>query len=87
MLISICRHNKTHNEEAIPDLVLECNNFKKMIRLESEAIQDLKKKTEEIKKLKKKFVENFKEKIENQADLHKEIQVTIKNRDHFNHEI
>ena len=46
VLIKICRKNKTHNEEAIPDLVTECNNFKKMIRTESESIQQLKKKTD-----------------------------------------
>ena len=58
VLIKICRRNKTHNEEAIPELVLECNNFKKMIRIENDAIQQLKKKTEEVKKLTKKFVSN-----------------------------
>ena len=65
VLIKICKQNKTHNEEAIPVLVLECNNFKKMIKIENEKIQELKKKTEEIKKLTKKFVGNYCEKIEN----------------------
>jgi hypothetical protein len=63
MLIKICKRNKTNNEEKIPELVQECNNFKKMIKIESEAILELKKKTDEIKKLTKKFVSNYCEKI------------------------
>jgi hypothetical protein len=35
LLIKICKRNKTNNEEKIPELVQECNNFKKMIKIES----------------------------------------------------
>lgn len=87
MLIKICRRNKTSNEEAIPDLVVECNNFKKMIKIESESIQELKKKTDEIKKLTKKFVANCCEKIENETNLQKEIEQTLKNRNNFKDEV
>ena len=65
VLIKICQKNKTQNEEAIPDLVLECNNFKKMINLESETINELNKKIEELKKLTKKFLLNCYEKVKN----------------------
>lgn len=67
--------------------MVECNNFKKMIKIESEAIQHLKKKTDEIKKLTKKFVANCCERIENEASLHREIQQTLRNRDNFNSEV
>lgn len=87
VLIKICRINKTHNEEAIPDLVLECNNFKKMIKIESESIQQLKKKTDEIKKLTKKFVANCCERIQNEASLQREIQQTLRNRENFHSEV
>lgn len=40
-----------------------------MIKIESESIQQLKKKTDEIKKLTKKFVANCCERIENEASL------------------
>ena len=83
VLIKICRRNKTNNEEAIPDLVTECNNFKKMIKTESESILQLKKKIDEVKKLTKKFVANCCERIENENNLQKEIQQTLKNRENF----
>jgi hypothetical protein len=44
MLIKICQQNKTQNEEAIPNLVFECNNMKKMINLEKASINELNKK-------------------------------------------
>lgn len=87
VLIKICRRNKTHNEEAIPELVLECNNFKKMIRIENDAIQQLKKKTEEVKKLTKKFVSNCYQRIENEASLSKEIEQTMRNRNQFQQQV
>lgn len=69
VLIKICQQNKTQNEEAIPDLVLECNNLKKMINLEKSSINELNKKIEEIKKLTKKFLQNCYEKVKNEAIL------------------
>ena len=87
VLIKICRRNKTNNEEAIPDLVLECNNFKKMIKIENETIQQLKKKTDELKKLTKKFVSNCCQRIENEASLQREIEQTLRNRDNFQNEV
>ena len=48
-----------------------------MIKVESEAISELKKKTDEIKKLTKKFVANCCEKIENEMNLDQEIKATL----------
>ena len=54
-----------------------------MIKIESESILELKKKIQEMKKLTKKFVSNYCEKIENQLQLQEEIRQTLKNRNHF----
>lgn len=58
-----------------------------MIKIENEAIQQLKKKTEEIKKLTKKFVTNCCERIENEESLQREIQETLRNRENFQSEV
>lgn len=58
-----------------------------MIKIESEAILELKKKTDEIKKLTKKFLSNYCEKIENEMQLQEEIKQTLKNRDNFIEEV
>lgn len=58
ILIKICKCNKTQNEEAIPPLTFECNNFKKMIKWEKEAIEQINRETEEIRKISSKFLLN-----------------------------
>lgn len=65
MLIKICKINKTHNEEKIPQLIQECNNFKKMIKLETDAIVHFQVKIDQLKKLKKKFLANLDQQLEN----------------------
>lgn len=58
-----------------------------MIKSESESIQQLKKKIDEVKKLTKKFVANCYERIENENNLQKEIQQTLRNKENFQGEV
>jgi hypothetical protein len=58
-----------------------------MIKWETEAIEQINRETEEIKKISNKFLMNCSEKIDNEIHLTEEIKSTLKNRSQFDTEV
>lgn len=58
-----------------------------MIRWEREAIEQINRETEEIRKISSKFLLNCTEKLENEKQLSEEIKSTLRNRSNFDTEV